>query len=299
MALFVHQQGPFFALPRELRDEIYQHLFCSQRQIEINYRILDDLGWGSPQAVQTLPVAFLRTCRRALCEALDLLYGKNVFNLQLTSSECVQFFCTLSSYSLICIEHVVLQLSAASFTVCKFVSDRMFLRTLATPDWGNPYFMRNLYSCFLSGQVVELRLKTDDKLRRRHERIEQEEIGTIIASTVEDVVKAHILKTRGLGTVLPASYVWESDEWDQLFGSYTIRIEEPLRWETDTGRNVVFRLNPEAAYEGVLEAKRTILRTEMNLLSERGSLSLGDEALADASGGTEGGTQLLESTDIS
>ncbi|KAF2816330.1 uncharacterized protein BDZ99DRAFT_133637 [Mytilinidion resinicola] len=214
MVLVAHQEGPFFALPRELRDEIYRHLFCSQRQIEIKYRVTDDLGWGTPQAVGTLPVDFLRTCHEALSEALDFLYGKNVFNLQLTSSESLQFFCTLSSYSLTCIEHVILQLGAASFTVCKFVSDRMFLRTLASPDWGNPYFMRNLYSCFLSGQVIELRLRTDDKLRLRHERIEHQEIGTIIASTVEDVVKAHVLKTEGLGTTLPFSHVWESDEWD-------------------------------------------------------------------------------------
>jgi hypothetical protein len=242
------QLGAFFSLPRELRDEVYQYLFCTQDQIQVKYRILDDLGWGTPQAAVPLPVALFRTCRPAFSEAHDFLYRNNVFELQLHSSESLQFLQALSPYSRACIKHVILQLSAASFPLCKFISDSMLLQTLTSPDWGNPHFMKNLHTCFLSGSIRELRLKTDEKDRIRHEDAERQEIGDIIASTIEDVVKASVLKSMGFRITLPASRIWESKAWDSLL-PYTVRLEEPKQWESDRGRIVVFRRHTWVAHE--------------------------------------------------
>ncbi|KAF2658022.1 hypothetical protein K491DRAFT_713980 [Lophiostoma macrostomum CBS 122681] len=102
----VEQIGPFFKLPGELRNQIYEILLTNNRdpndriingervQIRINSRrTFPDNNVSAPKPISpTTPLfhsAILRTCRHAHDEGISILYGKNVFAtiISVTSEE--------------------------------------------------------------------------------------------------------------------------------------------------------------------------------------------------------------------
>lgn len=131
-----HSSSPFLTLPAEIRDEIYQYLFCEPERIAF-LLFEDHPDWKSIAMAQnslrpcpmSSAVPFLQTNGQIYHEAMAILYGHNIFNM--TGRQALQFLEAIGQNGRAHLKHLAISYDESSISeIVDYLTQATGLRRL-------------------------------------------------------------------------------------------------------------------------------------------------------------------------